>query len=67
MLEWTTSGEGPRFGMLVHHTDAEREFAYDRDSHVGKLVRGLDEGPGRGWTIVDMKNDWKLVYPEAAE
>jgi phosphoglycolate phosphatase-like HAD superfamily hydrolase len=64
MLEWTTSGEGPSFGMLVHHTDAEREFAYDRDSHVGKLVRGLDEGPGRGWTIVDMKADWKLVYSE---
>jgi len=67
MLEWTTAGEGPRFGMLVHHTDAEREFAYDRDSHVGTLVRGLDEGPGRGWTIVDMKADWKLVYPEPAE
>ena len=67
MLEWTTAGEGPRFGMLVHHTDAEREFAYDRDSHVGKLVRGLDEGAGRGWTIVDMTADWKIVYPEPAE
>lgn len=62
MLEWTTSGEGPRFGMLVHHTDAEREFAYDRESHVGKLNKGLDEGPEKGWTIVDMKNDWAAVY-----
>lgn len=63
MLEWTTSGEGARFGLLVHHTDAEREYAYDRDSHIGKLDRGLDEGPGRGWTIVDMKKDWKSIYP----
>lgn len=62
MLEWTTAGEGARFGMLVHHTDAEREFAYDRESHVGKLARGLDEGPQRGWAIVDMKSDWKVVY-----
>ncbi|MCP5544710.1 MAG: haloacid dehalogenase-like hydrolase [Akkermansiaceae bacterium] len=63
MLEWTTAGEGPRFGLLVHHTDAEREFAYDRDSHVGKLSRGLDEGPDRGWTIASMKRDWKTIYP----
>lgn len=64
MLEWTTAGDGLRFGMLVHHDDAEREFAYDRESHVGKLDRGLDEGPGRGWSIVSMKNDWGKVYPE---
>jgi len=64
MLEWTTAGEGPRFGLLIHHTDAEREWAYDRESHVGKLVRGLDEGPKRGWHIVDMKRDWKVIYPE---
>ena len=63
MLEWTTAGDGARFALLVHHTDAEREWAYDRDGHVGKLVRGLDEGPQRGWTIVDMKSDWQRVFP----
>lgn len=64
MLEWTTSGDGPRMGILVHHTDAEREWAYDRDSHIGKLDRGLEEGPERGWLIVDMKTTWKQIYPE---
>lgn len=64
MLEWTTSGEGPRFGLLVHHTDAEREFAYDRESHIGKLDKGLDEAPQRGWSLIDMKNDWNSVFPE---
>ncbi len=64
MLEYTTSGDGLRFGMLLHHTDAEREFAYDREGHVGVLNRGLDEGPGRGWVIVDMARDWKQVFPE---
>ncbi|SNT09628.1 HAD family hydrolase [Tropicimonas sediminicola] len=64
MLEYTTAGEGARFGMLVHHTDGEREFAYDRDSHVGQLNRGLDEGPDRGWLIVDMAEDWKTIWPE---
>lgn len=63
MLEWSTAGEGPRFGLIVHHTDADREFAYDRDGPVGKLVRGLDEGPDRGWLIVDMKEDWSQVWP----
>jgi hypothetical protein len=63
MIEWTTSGEGARLGMLVHHTDAERESAYDRDSHVGRLDRGLDQGPDRGWIIVDMKSDWQRVFP----
>ncbi len=63
MLEWTTSGTGPRFGLIVHHTDADREWAYDRASHIGQLVRGLDEGPKRGWVIADMKNDWKVIYP----
>lgn len=62
MLEWTTSGEGPRLGILIHHTDAEREFAYDRESHVGKLARGLDEAPQRGWSLIDMKSDWKTIY-----
>ena len=64
MLEWTTAGAGPRLAVIVHHDDAAREFAYDRDSHIGKLRRGLDEGPGRGWSIVSMKNDWKAVYPD---
>jgi hypothetical protein len=63
MLEWTTAGDGPRFAMIVHHTDAEREWAYDRESPIGHLVRGLDEGPGRGWTIVDMRRDWARVFP----
>lgn len=63
MLQYTTSGEGPSFGLLVHHTDAAREFAYDRDGHIGTLNRGLDEGPGFGWTIVDMAQDWAKVFP----
>jgi phosphoglycolate phosphatase-like HAD superfamily hydrolase len=63
MLEWTTSGTGPRFGLIVHHTDAEREWAYDRGSHIGKLERGLDEAPKRGWILADMKRDWKTIYP----
>jgi phosphoserine phosphatase len=63
MLEWTTAGEGPRLGLLVHHDDAEREYAYDRKSSVGKLDRGLDEAAKRGWVIVSMKNDWKQVFP----
>jgi len=62
MLQWATAGEGPRLGVLIHHTDAEREWAYDRDSNVGRLDRGLDEADGRGWVVVDMKNDWKQVY-----
>jgi hypothetical protein len=64
MLEWVTSGAGLRLGMLVHHDDAVREAAYDRDSHVGRLSRGLDEGPGRGWVITSMKNDWKCVFAD---
>ena len=68
MLEWATAGPGPRLGMLLHHTDAKREWAYDRDSHVGKLSRGLDEGPERGWVIIDMEADWSRVFPvEASE
>jgi hypothetical protein len=63
MLEWTTSGAGPRLGALVHHDDGEREYAYDRKSSVGKLDRGLDEAAKRGWLIISMKNDWKQVYP----
>jgi phosphoglycolate phosphatase-like HAD superfamily hydrolase len=63
MLEWVTSGAGPRFGLIVHHTDAEREWAYDRQSHIGTLARGLDEAAARGWTVVDMRRDWKRIYP----
>jgi len=63
MLQWTTAGQGPRFALYVHHTDAEREWAYDRDSSIGRLDKGLDEARARDWTIVDMKRDWKVVYP----
>lgn len=63
MLEWTAAGDGARFIGLVHHTDAEREWAYDRQSNIGKLDTALDEGVRRGWTIVDMKSDWQTVYP----
>jgi len=63
MLEWTsTAGGYPRFGMIVHHTDAEREWAYDRASHIGKLEKGLDDAPKYNWLVVDMKNDWKKIY-----
>jgi len=64
MIEWTTAGEGARFGLIVHHDDAGREWAYDRESHIGRLNRGLDEGPKRGWTIVSMKDDWSRVFPD---
>jgi phosphoserine phosphatase len=65
MLEWTTSAPGARLGVLVHHDDAGREFAYDRKSPFGRLDRGLDEASARGWTLVSMKNDWKQVYAPA--
>jgi len=64
MLDWTTSGEGPRFGLIVHHTDAEREYAYDRDSMFGRLDKALDDAPDKGWVVVDMKNDWKTIFPK---
>ncbi|MBL0921268.1 MAG: haloacid dehalogenase-like hydrolase [Phycisphaerales bacterium] len=63
MLEWTTSAPGPRLGVLIHHTDAQREWAYDRDSHIGALKRGLDEADARGWIIIDMSADWATVHP----
>jgi phosphoserine phosphatase len=63
MLQWTAAGDGASFCLYVHHTDAEREWAYDRDSHIGRLDKGLDEAAKNGWTVVDMKNDWKVVYP----
>jgi phosphoserine phosphatase len=65
MLEWTTSALGARLGLMVHHDDAEREFAYDRKSHIGKLDRGLNEAGPRGWTVVSMKSDWKTVFSPA--
>ncbi|HYK35508.1 HAD family hydrolase [Alloacidobacterium sp.] len=63
MLEWTAEGDGQRFMLLVHHTDAKREYAYDRESSFGRLDKALDEANARGWTVVDMKKDWKVVFP----
>jgi hypothetical protein len=62
MLEWTTTGSGPRLGVIIRHDDVEREYAYDRDSHVGRLARALDAAPQRGWTVVSMKVDWERIY-----
>lgn len=62
MLQWTAAGDGPRFCLYVHHTDGEREWAYDRESHIGKLDKGLDEAMAKGWTVVDMKNDWNTIF-----
>jgi phosphoglycolate phosphatase-like HAD superfamily hydrolase len=63
MLQWTAAGSGPRFCLYVHHTDAEREWAYDRESHIGRLDKGLDEANAKGWTVVNMKDDWKTIFP----
>ena len=63
MLRWTTAGDGPRFGLIVHHTDAVREYAYDFPSLVGQLHVALEEAPRYGWTIVSMKDDWKTIFP----
>ncbi len=62
MLQWTTGGAGPSFALLVHHTDAVREWAYDRTSAIGRLDKALDEARAKNWTIVDMKNDWKRIF-----
>jgi hypothetical protein len=62
MLQWTTAGSGRRLGMIVHHDDAAREYAYDRDSAVGKLADGLDQYRATGWGLISMKNDWKVVF-----
>jgi hypothetical protein len=67
MLQWTAAGPGARFCLFVHHTDAEREWAYDRKSSIGTLDKGLDEAAAKGWTVVDMKSDWKLIYPAASK
>ncbi len=63
MLQWTAAGKGARYMLIVHHTDAEREWAYDRKSKIGHLDKALDEAHKRGWTVVDMKQDWKVIYP----
>jgi len=63
MLQWTAAGDGARFCMYVHHTDAAREYAYDRESHIGQLDKGLDEAKAKGWTVADMKADWSKIYP----
>ena len=62
MLQWTTAGAGARLGVIIHHTDAEREYAYDRQSHFGKLDKALDAAKDNKWTVVDMKKDWKRVF-----
>lgn len=64
MLEYTTAGEGARFGLLLHHTDGQRETAYDRQSPFGRLDKALDAAPQRGWTVIDMRQDWKQVFPD---
>jgi phosphoglycolate phosphatase-like HAD superfamily hydrolase len=63
MIEYTMAGEGRRLGLFVHHTDADREYAYDRKSHVGTLDKALDQADANGWIIVDMKNDWRKIFP----
>ncbi|HEV7337804.1 MAG TPA: HAD family hydrolase [Bosea sp. (in: a-proteobacteria)] len=65
MLQYTAGGNGARLALIVHHTDAEREWAYDRKSQIGKLDKALDEAAAKGWTVVDMKKDWKTVFPES--
>jgi hypothetical protein len=63
MLQWTTMSDGVRLGVIVHHTDAEREYAYDRQSHFGRLDVALDAAAVNKWTVVDMKKDWKVIFP----
>ena len=63
MLQWTDSNTYKNFQLYVHHTDADREWAYGRESHIGKLDKGLDEANEKGWTVIDMKNDWSVIYP----
>jgi len=63
MLQWTAAGPGKRFMGLVHHTDAKREWAYDRQSNIGRLDKALDEAKSRGWTVVDMASEWRRIYP----
>lgn len=65
MPQWTSAGKGPRFGLIVHHTDAAREYAYDRNSSPGRLDTALDMAAGEGWVVVVMKNDWKTIFSAA--
>ena len=67
MLQWTTAGRGARLALIVHHTDAEREWAYDRTSSIGRLDKALDEAQARGWTVVSMQQDWKRIFPFEAK
>jgi hypothetical protein len=67
MLQWTAAGPGARFCLYVHHTEATREWAYDRQSPVGALDKGLDQANAKGWTVASMKDDWKTVFPSARE
>ena len=67
MLEWTTSAPGARLRLIVHHTDGVREFVYDRKSHVGTLDKALDRAPKAGWVLIDMKQDWKTIFPKEKE
>jgi len=63
MLQWASAGKGAHFVFFVHHTDAKREWAYDHKSSIGRLDKGLDEAKAKGWTVVDMKSDWKVIFP----
>lgn len=63
MLLWTTAGKGPRLGIFIHHTDDVREVAYDRKSSIGHLNKALDQAPLKGWTVVDMKHEWRNIFP----
>lgn len=65
MLQWTAANTRQSFCLYIHHTDAEREWAYDRDSHIGKLDKGLDESKAKDWTVTSMKHDWRVIYPTA--
>jgi hypothetical protein len=63
MLQWTSTGQGPRFGLIIHHTDSVREWAYDRNSSIGKLDKGLTDAAKYNWQVVNMQKDWKTIYP----
>jgi phosphoserine phosphatase len=63
MMQWTASNTYKSFILYLHHTDGDREWAYDRESHIGRLDKGLDEAKEKGWTVIDMKEDWKIIYP----
>jgi hypothetical protein len=67
MLQWTSSGSGVRFAAIVHHDDAEREFAYDRNSPVGHLDKALDAAQQQGWTVISMKSDWRNMFPNSSK